>query len=130
IEGVGDHGCEYMTGGVVAVLGKTGRNFGAGMTGGLAYVLDEERDFELKYNPQVVGLARVETTEDSELLRNLIKNHLAFTKSKRAQAILDRWGHYLPLFWKVEPLSEVGRVSIASVNRLMEEPSQEVSATP
>ncbi|MFQ5539052.1 MAG: glutamate synthase large subunit, partial [Candidatus Binatia bacterium] len=130
IEGVGDHGCEYMTGGVVAVLGKTGRNFGAGMTGGLAYVLDEERDFELKYNPQVVGLARVEATEDSELLRNLIKNHSAFTNSKRAQAILDRWGHYLPLFWKVEPLSEVGRVSIANVNQLMEEPSQEVSATP
>jgi len=130
IEGVGDHGCEYMTGGVVAVLGETGRNFGAGMTGGLAYVMDEEQDFELKYNPQVVGLARVEVTEDIELLRNLIKSHLEFTKSKRAQAILDRWGHYLPLFWKVEPLSEVGRVSIASVNQLMEEPSQEVSATP
>ena len=129
VEGVGDHGCEYMTGGVVTVLGRTGRNFGAGMTGGLAYVLDEERDFELKYNPQVVGLARVKAVEDSELLRNLVKNHLEFTNSQRAQAILDRWNHYLPLFWKIEPLSDTGKIPIARINRLMEEPSEEVSAT-
>jgi glutamate synthase (ferredoxin) len=118
-----------MTGGVVTVLGKTGRNFGAGMTGGLAYVLDEEGDFELKYNPQVVGLARVKAFEDIELLRNLVKNHLEFTNSQRAQAILDRWNHYLPLFWKIEPLSDTGKISVARINRLMEEPSEEVSAT-
>jgi len=128
IEGVGDHGAEYMTGGVVVVLGETGRNFGAGMTGGLAYVLDESKEFELKYNPQLVGLARLEAAEDMELLRDLILNHLEFTKSRRAQDILDRWEHFLPLFWKVEPLSEAGRVSVASISRLMEQPFQEVSA--
>jgi len=128
VEGVGEHGSEYMTGGVVVVLGETGRNFGAGMTGGLAYILDENQEFELKYNPQLVGLARVKEVEDMELLRHLILNHLEFTKSTRAQDILDRWEHFLPLFWKVEPLSEAGRVSVASISRLMEQPFQEVSA--
>ncbi len=128
VEGVGDHGSEYMTSGVVVVLGETGRNFGAGMTGGLAYILDESREFKLKYNPQLVGLAEIEEEEDTELLRHLILNHLEFTKSKRAQDILDRWEHFLSLFWKVEPLSEAGRVSVASISRLMEQPFQEVSA--
>ncbi len=128
IEGVGDHGAEYMTGGVVVVLGETGRNFGAGMTGGLAYILDESQEFELKYNPQLVGLARIEEAEDMELLRHLILNHLELTKSSRAQDILARWEHFLPLFWKVEPLSDAGRVSVASISQLMEQPFQEVSA--
>ncbi|HEX9880004.1 MAG TPA: glutamate synthase large subunit, partial [Candidatus Binatia bacterium] len=118
IEGVGDHGCEYMTGGVAVVLGETGRNFGAGMTGGLAYVLDEARDFEGKYNPQFIGLARLEEAEDNELLRNLILTHWEFTKSPRAQEILNQWHRYRPLFWKVEPKAEDGRLSVASVNRL------------
>ncbi|MFQ5851177.1 MAG: glutamate synthase large subunit [Candidatus Binatia bacterium] len=130
VEGVGDHGCEYMTGGVVVVLGETGRNFGAGMTGGLAYVLDERWDLELKVNPQFVGLVRVKASEDSDLLTSLVLKHLEFTRSKRAQAIMDRWDHYLPLFWKVEPLSEAGRVSIARISQLMEEPSLEVTAIP
>ncbi len=129
IEGVGDHGCEYMTGGVVVVLGETGRNFGAGMTGGLAYVLDEREEFALKYNPQLVGLERVGSGEDRDLLRNLILRHQDLTKSQRSKEILARWDHYLPLFWKVSPLSEAGRLSIAKISQLMEEPSEEVTAT-
>jgi glutamate synthase (NADPH/NADH) large chain/glutamate synthase (ferredoxin) len=128
IEGVGDHGCEYMTGGVVVVLGETGRNFGAGMTGGLAFVLDESGEFELKYNPQLIGLERVESGEDCDLLRHLITKHHDSTKSQRSKEIFDRWEHYLPLFWKVSPLSEAGKLSIAKISRLMEEPSEEVSA--
>lgn len=127
VEGVGDHGCEYMTGGVAVVLGETGRNFGAGMTGGVAYVLDEVGDFELRYNPQFIGLGRLDEAEDTELLRNLILTHWEFTKSNRAQEILRQWHTYRPLFWKVEPTSEIGRLSVASINRLMEEPFQEVS---
>ena len=130
VEGVGDHGCEYMTGGLVVVLGETGRNFGAGMTGGLAFVLDEREDFKLKYNPQLIGLERVESIEDRELLHNLILRHFRFTQSQRAREILSRWEHYLPRFWKVSPLSEAGRLSMAKINQLMEEPSKEVSATP
>ncbi len=129
IEGVGDHGCEYMTGGVTVVLGSTGRNFGAGMTGGLAYVLDMAGDFELKYNPQFIGMVHLEEAEDTELLRNLILTHWEFTRSPWAQEILRQWHQYRPHFWKVEPTSEIGRVSIANINRLMEEPFQEVSAT-
>jgi glutamate synthase domain-containing protein 3 len=110
------------------VLGETGRNFGAGMTGGLAYVLDEDGDFELKYNPQMIELSRVEDNEDSDLLRNLVQRHSSYTESKRARAILDRWDHYLPMFRKVEPISEAGKVSVARISKLMEKPSEEVSA--
>ena len=100
------------------------------MTGGLAYILDETGDFELKLNRQLVGVAHLEAAEDIELLHHLVVYHLDFTKSKRTHAILDRWDHYLGLFGKVEPLSEIGRVSIANISRLMEEPSEEVTATP
>jgi glutamate synthase domain-containing protein 2/glutamate synthase domain-containing protein 1/glutamate synthase domain-containing protein 3 len=128
IEGVGDHGCEYMTGGLVVVLGETGRNFGAGMTGGAAYVLDEAEDFPLRYNPQLVGLERVERGEDRELLASLILRHRELTGSARAAEILERWDRYLPRFWKVSPLGEAGRLSIAKISKLMEEPYREVSA--
>jgi len=130
IEGVGDHGCEYMTGGVVVVLGETGRNFGAGMTGGLAYVLDEKEEFKTRYNPQLVGLERVEGSEDRDLLRNLVTKHHDLTKSERSMEMLEHWGHYLPQFWKVSPLSAAGKLSIAKLSQLMEEPSEEVTATP
>jgi glutamate synthase (NADPH/NADH) large chain/glutamate synthase (ferredoxin) len=130
VEGVGDHGCEYMTGGVVVVLGETGRNFGAGMTGGLAFVLDEREEFKLNYNPQLVGLERVESDEDRALLRHVITKHRDLTKSQRSKEILERWEHYRPLFWKISPLSEAGRLSIAKISQLMEEPSEEVTAAP
>jgi glutamate synthase (NADPH/NADH) large chain/glutamate synthase (ferredoxin) len=103
VEGVGDHGCEYMTNGVVAVLGPAGLNFGAGMTGGVAYVLDEARDFAEKYNPQLVELAALGEDEDRERLLGMIRRHAEATGSRRAKDILSRWDHYEPLFWKVAP---------------------------
>ncbi len=103
VEGVGDHGCEYMTGGVVVVLGETGRNFGAGMTGGVAYVLDDSGEFEKRYNPQLVGIERISSLEDADQLRRLIEMHYERTQSERARDILDNWEECLPLFWKVVP---------------------------
>jgi glutamate synthase (NADPH/NADH) large chain/glutamate synthase (ferredoxin) len=103
VEGVGDHGCEYMTGGVVVILGETGRNFGAGMTGGIAYVLDEKRDFPSKYNPQLVRLVEKLTPEDEKTLVSMIGRHHELTASLRSKEITDRWGYYSGLFWKVEP---------------------------
>jgi len=103
VEGVGDHACEYMTGGVVVVLGNTGRNFGAGMTGGMAFVLDEEQMFERRFNPQLVGALRVTDSEDVRMLQKMIGRHLEKTNSKRASDIITRWEKFLPLFWKVAP---------------------------
>jgi len=103
VEGVGDHGCEYMTGGVVVVLGETGRNFGAGMTGGIAYVLDEKRDFSEKYNPQLVSLEPVMDDADLDTLLAMIRRHAELTGSERAGEILSSWDSCLPLFWKVIP---------------------------
>ncbi len=103
VEGVGDHGCEYMTAGVVVVLGGAGRNFGAGMTGGTAYVLDEEESFENRYNPQLVGIHRVEQPGDVGLLKKMIGRHLEKTNSRRASAIITRWDEFLPRFWRISP---------------------------
>lgn len=103
VEGVGDHGCEYMTGGVVVVLGETGRNFGAGMTGGVAFVLDEDDTFKFKYNPQLVSIERLTEQDDIIAVREMIERHASFTQSPRAQEILDNWDYFLPLFWKVVP---------------------------
>ncbi|KFB09122.1 glutamate synthase large subunit [Nitratireductor basaltis] len=132
VEGVGDHGCEYMTGGVVVVLGQTGRNFAAGMSGGVAYVLDEEGDFSERCNMAMVELepvpeeddileklhhhggdiahkGRVDvsgdmTRHDEERLAKLIANHLHYTGSTRAKQILDNWADYRPKFRKVMPV--------------------------
>ena len=132
VEGVGDHGCEYMTGGVVVVLGQTGRNFAAGMSGGVAYVLDEDNDFAARCNMAMVELepvpeeddmleklhhhggdiahkGRVDvsgdmTRHDEERLVQLISNHLHYTGSTRAKAILDDWATYRPKFRKVMPV--------------------------
>ncbi|WP_216092611.1 glutamate synthase large subunit [Candidatus Marithrix sp. Canyon 246] len=100
VEGVGDHGCEYMTGGRVVVLGSTGRNFAAGMSGGIAYVLDEAGDFDKRCNMSMVEL---EAVDEAEFLKGLIQKHLDYTNSSRAQAILDNWNDYLPRFIKVMP---------------------------
>src|SRR6187551_2445805 len=146
VEGTGDHGCEYMTGGVVVVIGPTGRNFAAGMSGGIAYVLDEEGDFERHCNLAMVDLEPVPsenqvmersrhqigdleshrlvdftdmTRFDEERLRQLIENHLHYTGSARAKAILDDWSSYLPKFVKVMPveyrraLEEMAKAQIA-----------------
>ncbi len=130
VEGAGDHGCEYMTGGIVVVLGETGRNFAAGMSGGIAYVLDESGDFERRCNLSMVDLEPVADEEevmeklhrsdieshglvdvrsdmtrfDAERLRQLIQNHVHYTASTLAQGILDNWDDYLPKFVKVMPV--------------------------
>ncbi len=132
VEGVGDHGCEYMTGGCVVVIGQTGRNFAAGMSGGVAYVLDEAGDFARRCNLAMVDLepvteeddllerlhhhggdiehkGRVDVTaamnrHDDERLRTLITRHVEFTGSPRGRAILENWDHYRPKFVKVMPV--------------------------
>jgi len=103
LEGAGDHFLEYTTGGCVVCLGEVGRNAGAGMTGGVAYVLDEGRDFEKRYNPQLVGIVRIEKEEDEERIRSMIAKHLEYTGSPKAKEVLTHWEKYLPLFWKIEP---------------------------
>jgi glutamate synthase (ferredoxin) len=102
VEGMGDHGCEYMTGGVVLVLGTTGRNFGAGMTGGLAYVYDEQNVFPSRCNGEMVDLLPLDG-QDDENIRALLAHHAEMTGSARAAALLDRWGHARGRFWKVQP---------------------------
>jgi glutamate synthase domain-containing protein 3 len=104
VEGVGDHGCEYMTKGLVVVLGKAGRNFAAGMSGGMAYVLDERRDFaEKRCNRAGVDLEPLMDTADIALLRSLIAKHFEYTGSPRAEWILDNWSAMVPKFVKVFP---------------------------
>ena len=103
IERVGDHACEYMTNGRVVVLGGTGRNFAAGMSGGIAYVLDETGDFDQRCNQEMVDLGPVQDTEDQYELRGLIQKHRLFTESATAKRILDAWDEYLPKFVKVYP---------------------------
>jgi len=102
VEGVGDHGCEYMTGGVVVVLGEAGRNFGAGMSGGIAYVYDENTNFERRFNPDMIGIERVQG-EDVYTLRELVERHLKETGSPRAKTLLNDWTNSVNQFWKVVP---------------------------
>ena len=103
VEGVGDHGCEYMTRGKVVVLGPTGRNFAAGMSGGEAYVLDERGSLPALCNHELVGLESVETAEDEDGLRSLIQEHYEQTGSSNARRVLDDWETMLPKFVKVMP---------------------------
>lgn len=103
VEGVGDHGCEYMTGGRVVVIGKTGKNFAAGMSGGVAYVLDEDRDLYTKLNKELVQFSEVSEKYDIIELKSLIEEHLKNTDSKRAKTILDNFDEYLPKFKKIIP---------------------------
>jgi glutamate synthase (ferredoxin) len=104
-----------MTEGVVVILGETGRNFGAGMSNGVAYVLDESRELPKKLNPELVGMQQVTADVDIEILRTLITRHRDATDSRRAKEILDRWDFFLPLFWKVAPhfaLTEDGPMTV------------------
>ncbi len=103
VEGVGDHCCEYMTGGRVVVIGKTGRNFAAGMSGGIAYVLDEVGNFDYYCNKGLVELSAVEDASDVQELQFLLNKHLLHTNSEKAQEILVNWNKYLPKFIKVIP---------------------------
>ena len=103
VESVGDHGCEYMTGGRVVVLGRAGRNFGAGMSGGVAYVLDEDGDFATRINKQMVAIEHLDDNKEIDELHALIEQHRTYTKSARAQEVLDAWDKFVPRFVKVMP---------------------------
>jgi glutamate synthase (ferredoxin) len=103
VEAVGDHACEYMTGGTVVVLGPTGRNFAAGMSGGVAYVLDETGDFADRCNAAMVDLGKIDEEEEIEHVRLLIKRHTDYTSSQRAFKILALWEETMPKFVKVMP---------------------------
>jgi len=103
VEGVGDHGCEYMTGGIVVVLGKTGRNFAAGMSGGIAYVLDVDEKFRSRCNPELLDLDKVEEDDDIATLKTMIQQHQRHTNSKLAEEVLADFDNLLPQFIKVFP---------------------------
>ena len=115
VEGVGDHGCEYMTGGAVVVLGCTGNNFGAGMTGGQAFVLDtgdlETPDFPERVNRELVYLSRVEDLEARALLYRMVSEHLEATDSPLAADLLANWDTVLPRFWHVRPRWMIEKVA-------------------
>ncbi|HEX6267679.1 MAG TPA: glutamate synthase large subunit, partial [Burkholderiales bacterium] len=120
VEGVGDHGCEYMTGGTVVVLGATGRNFAAGMSGGYAYVLDIDGEFARHCNVSMVDLEPLAEAEDEARLKRLIENHARYTNSRRAAEILEKWGQYRAKFVKVFPkeyrraLAELAQKKVAA----------------
>ena len=103
VEAIGDNGCEYMTGGNVVVIGRAGRNFGAGMSGGVGYVLDEVGDFPQRVNAQMVGVEKVEEKKEIAALRAMIQKHFDYTKSEKAKAVLANWDQMLPKFVKVMP---------------------------
>jgi glutamate synthase domain-containing protein 3 len=104
VEGLGDHGCEYMTGGLVAVLGRTGVNFAAGMSGGIAFVLDEDQLFDTMCNLEMVDVEPVTTARDRRTLKELIERHVMYTRSEHATRILRDWEEMLPRFVKVMPI--------------------------
>jgi glutamate synthase (ferredoxin) len=103
VEAIGDHGCEYMTGGRVVILGPTGKNFAAGMSGGIAYVLDEQGDFRTKINPEMVNTFALEDEEEIALVKAMIKKHAEYTQSDKAARVLAHWAETAPKFVKVYP---------------------------
>ena len=144
IEGVGDHGCEYMTGGRVVVLGRTGRNFAAGMSGGIAYVLDEQEvdgvRFNRRVNLEMVELDELTDPEECEEVRAMIQRHYVYTNSEVARRVLADWEDTLPKFVKVLPkdykrmlqcLAEVEAAGLKGAEALMaafERNSQDLAA--
>lgn len=103
VEAIGDHGCEYMTGGRVVILGATGRNFAAGMSGGVAYILDAAGDFATRCNKQMVELEKLQSPEEISEVKTLIERHVKYTDSKRGKQVLDLWNEMVPKFVKVIP---------------------------
>ena len=103
VEGVGDHGCEYMTGGRVVVLGRTGKNFAAGMSGGIAYVLDEDNDLYIRLNKEMVSSYEVTSKYDVIELKEMLREHVAMTNSRKGKEVLDNFKDYLPKFKKIIP---------------------------
>ena len=121
VEGIGDHGCEYMTNGLVVVLGSFGKNFGAGMSGGRAYLLDEAGMFAKLHNPEMIRGEQVSAPEDVKQVQELITKHLEKTGSVRAKEILEKWDHYGPLFVKVSP--KVEPVALPPEEEVVAEPA-------
>lgn len=103
VEGVGDHGCEYMTGGCVVVLGPTGKNFAAGMSGGIAYVLDEQHDLYLRVNKELVSIEPLQNEKDIEMLRQMLEEHVILTASPKGKQILESFDSYISKFKKITP---------------------------
>ena len=126
VEGVGDHCCEYMTNGTVVVLGSTGKNFGAGMTGGVAYVLDLEDEFHDRYNPQLITPSRLEADEDIKTLKAFIYKHLERTESEIAREILADWPTYAAKFWKVSPTVPAAKPVAPATEKAKEEEAGQV----
>jgi glutamate synthase domain-containing protein 2/glutamate synthase domain-containing protein 1/glutamate synthase domain-containing protein 3 len=124
VEGTGDHACEYMTGGLVVILGETGRNFGAGMTNGIAFVFDAAGRFEQRYNSELVKIERVIEPADSHMLRQLVLAHAEKTGSKTAWDILENWSLSLLSFWKVEPRSKPAKASAEPVPLSSNQPAK------
>ncbi|MCM1273224.1 MAG: glutamate synthase large subunit [Clostridium sp.] len=114
VEGVGEHGCEYMTGGRVVVLGKTGKNFAAGMSGGIAYVLDEDNHLYRNLNKDMISIEKLENKYDIQELKGLIEEHVAATGSERGKAILDAWDDYVGKFKKIIPNDYKKMIALSS----------------
>lgn len=127
VEGVGDHGCEYMTGGTVVVIGGTGNNFAAGMSGGIAYVYDPTERFDTRCNFDMVDLESVSDPKDRALLRGLIQRHFEKTASPRAKTLLEKWEAHLPLFVKVVPVDY--RQALERMRRKEDTEQETVAAT-
>jgi glutamate synthase (NADPH/NADH) large chain len=123
VEGVGDHGCEYMTGGAVVVLGPTGRNFAAGMSGGTAYVLDRNRTFKQRCNLEMVELESLVDESEIWLVYGLVESHLRLTRSPLAQRVLDNWEHLVGAFVKVMPTDYRKVLQARRAQRLRPPPS-------
>ena len=103
VEGLGDHACEYMTGGLIVSLGGSGSNFGAGMSGGLAFVYDEDDHFENNYNPEMVGIERLSDSGEVDALKKIVEAHATATLSPHAVSLLENWERTVSKFWKAVP---------------------------
>ena len=130
VEGVGEHGCEYMTGGRAVILGSVGKNFAAGMSGGVAYVLDEESTLYKNLNKQMVEMEMLENKQDIEELKSIIEKHVQSTGSKKGQNILDNFEEYIPHFKKIIPTDyrEIMRLISECEQRGMTHSEAEVEA--
>ena len=126
VEGVGDHACEYMTGGRVLVLGKTGRNFAAGMSGGIAFVLNADGGFAARCNPELVDLEPLDDPNDVELVQTLLTRHTQYTGSVRAAELLCDWSRTVRLFVKIMP-RDYKRVLAAAIVRESAAPRVEIA---
>jgi glutamate synthase (NADPH/NADH) large chain len=124
VEGCGSNGCEYMTGGTAVILGKVGANFGAGMTGGMAFVYDPDGSFQFRVNPESVIYQRIETEHWERVLKNLVKDHVANTQSALGQRLLADWAREMPHFWQIVPKEMIARLE----NPVTREPAKKALA--